>query len=164
MLWLRYDGQTTTYTNTRSCEKGRYSDGMNVAWRKTSGAGDTKYTHFGMGEFYFAQDKKNKDDLQPRIFFARIYGTKPAFGNYGVQDYVFIEPVEEEKDRFKFNVRVWKNTGSSGTKVLADGNKYGNMQGHEDGRMDYVWTWSTGKMHSKSDRPTRDFTRELFVR
>ena len=101
-----------------------------------------------MEEFHTLTEEDRKD-LTDRIFFARIYGTKPAFGNFGVQDYVFIENVEDG-DNWKFNVRVWKNTGSGGTKVLADGNKYGNMQAHEDGRMDYVWTWSHGKMHSKS--------------
>ena len=30
--------------------------------------------------------------------------------------------------------------------VVADGNKYCNMMGHNNNRMDYVWTWSYGKM------------------
>lgn len=85
------------------------------------------------------------------MFFARIYGTRNPYGNYGLQDDVFIEKVKEGENKYKFNVRVWKNTGGGGSKDKADGNKYGNMMGHEDGRMDYVWTSSEGKMHRKSD-------------
>lgn len=157
MLWVRRDGQVFTHTNTRSCKKGRHGDGLNVAWRQATGANgeDDKdsatgqlYTHYGMDEFHDITEKDRKD-LTDRIFFARVYGTKPAFGNFGVQDYVFMENVEDG-DNWTFKMRVWKNTGAGGSKVIADGNKYGNMQAHEDGRMDYVWTWSHGKMHSES--------------
>lgn len=147
MLWLRRSGRVTTYTNTRSCEKGRHGDGLNVAWRKASGPNGEEYTHWGLDGFQDITDD-DRTDLTDRIFFARVYGTKPAFGNLGVQDYVFIENVED-RDNWKFKVRVWKNTGKGGSKVIADGNKYGNMQAHEDGRMDYIWTWSHGKMHSE---------------
>ncbi|KAK1842567.1 killer toxin subunits alpha beta [Colletotrichum chrysophilum] len=41
---------------------------------------------------------------------------------------------------------VWKNIGGGGSKIVADGNKYCNMVGHRDGRVDYVWTQPTGEM------------------
>ena len=79
---------------------------------------------------------------------------KPAIINHGVQDYVYIECVKEGEGRSRFNVRVWKNTGSGRSNVIADGNMYRNMIAHADRRVDYVWTRSTGKMHRKSDFPT----------
>lgn len=141
-MWMDTAGQTTTHTNSRSCQTGRDGDGLNVAWRQGYWQGQSSGpTHGGMGEF-----QKDGEDLRNRIHFARVYGTKPAFGNYGVQDYVFMESVKEAEDKYIFKVRVWKNTGSGSTKLVADGNKYCNMMGHEDGREDYVWTWSTGDM------------------
>lgn len=142
-MYIRGDGQTTMYTNTRSCKTGQEGDGLNVAWRAARHKSTTDYVHYGMEEFH---DVDNWH-LEERIHFARIYGRKPAFGNSGVLDYVFMERIEEDDGMFKFNVRVWNNMGQGGTKVLADGNKYCNMVGHADGRMDYVWTWSWGKMH-----------------
>lgn len=145
-MQMDYLGKTFTQTNTRSCQKGSEGDGLNVAWRQAKGKGGADATHPGMEEFYDRDD--DKYDPNERVHFARIYGTKPAFGNLGVQDYVFIQREGKDDDKeFKFKVRIWKNTGQGGTKVLADGNKYCNMAGHDDGRMDYVWTWSTGKMH-----------------
>ena len=152
-MLMAADRQTFTYTNTRSCKQGQEGDGLNVAWRQGFEKGKTSgYTHYGMKDF---QEKGDLYNLQSRIHFARIYGTKPAFGNLGVQDYVFFEREKRSDNDFTFHVRVWKNKGQGGTKVLADGDKYCNMMGHADGREDYVWTWSWGKMHSLFN-PTLD--------
>ncbi|KAK4155613.1 hypothetical protein C8A00DRAFT_31562 [Chaetomidium leptoderma] len=89
-------------------------------------------------------------DLRKRVQFGRIFGGKPAFGNLGVQDFVYFDFDQVQflpPKKWSLKVRVWRNTGAGGTKLLADGNKYCNMVGSEDGRMDYVWTWSTGKMY-----------------
>ena len=146
--FLNDGGMTNFWTNSRSCLVGKADDGLNVAWRKALGTEGEKYTHGGLVNGYY--DYEDVDFLQ-RIHFARIYGTKPAFGNLGVADYVFMERVAEG-DKFRFKVHVSKNLGAGATKLEMDGNKYCNMAGHTDGRMDYVWTYSTGKMHSKSKR------------
>lgn len=49
-------------------------------------------------------------------------------------------------------MRIWKNTGGGGSKLKMDGDKYCNMVGHVDGREDYVWTWSNGKMELFTNR------------
>ena len=152
-MWLDVGGKTTTWTNARSCEKGKEGDGLNVAWRQAFQVGKNNGpTHEGMG-LWRADHEWN--DIRNRIFFARIYGTKPAFGNLGVQDYVLVEPEEVDDDEWKFKIRVWKNKGSGGTKLIEDGNKYCNMMGHSSGNMDYVWTWSDGRMHCKSQEHLR---------
>ncbi|KAL2205673.1 hypothetical protein CC79DRAFT_1311155 [Sarocladium strictum] len=159
-MWMNIDGQTTTYTNARSCAKGREGDGLNVAWRKASfrGSGDGP-THGGIAAHKHGVFKNA--DFRNRVHFARIFGTQPEFGNLGVKDYVLMQPdrmaTDDESDidgpfvnpaspPFKFAVRVWRNLGSGGTKLEADGNKYCNMHGHQSGMEDYVWVWSTGKM------------------
>jgi hypothetical protein len=118
-LWLNDYGRTTTYTNTRSCAQGKEGDGLNVAWRQGNLVGGGEYTHLGMRDYW---DFDNDRYMQPRIHFARIYGTKPAFGNLGMQDYVFMEHIKDG-DKHHFQIRVWRNKGSGGTKVVADGNK-----------------------------------------
>jgi hypothetical protein len=85
------------------------------------------------------------EDWRRRIHFARIYGTRPAFGNLGVKDYVLIEPTRSG-NVFNFKVQAFKNLGSGGTKLEADGNRYCNMKGHADGHDDYAWIWSTGRV------------------
>lgn len=144
---MRGSGQTTIYTNTRSCKKGQEGDGLNVAWRKAANKGSDKYVHFGMEEWHDADNW----DLRERIHLARIYGRRTAFGGLAVRDYVFMESIDNPDDglKYKINMRAWSNTGAGGTKLIADGNKYCNMMGHEGHQMDYVWTWSWGKMHSK---------------
>ncbi|KAM5381701.1 hypothetical protein ACJZ2D_002921 [Fusarium nematophilum] len=139
-FWVDDVGQTTTWTNARSCQKGKEGDGLNVAWRqgfykdKTSGP-----THAGMVQF-------GDSGFRNRVHFARIYGEPMDFGLLGRQDYVFLQHTELSSGKHKFDMRVWKNTGMGGTKLKADGNKYCNMYGHEDGREDYVWTHSKGEM------------------
>ncbi|ETS79802.1 hypothetical protein PFICI_07331 [Pestalotiopsis fici W106-1] len=138
-LWVRDDGQTTTWTNARSCASGREGDGLNVAWRQGFYRGASEGpTHNGMGSFA-------STGLRDRIHFARIFGEPQDFGLLGKLDYVFMEHVADG-DRHKFNVRVWKNVGGGGTKLKADGVKYCNMMGHPNGNEDYVWTWSKGQM------------------
>lgn len=119
--------------------------GLNVAWRKGNKKGRSDgLTYMGMKKW---QDYDGESDLRSRIHFARIYGTKPAFGNFGVQDYVYLQHEEIPKsEKYKFKMRVWKNLGNGGTKVIMDGNKYCNMVGRASGAMDYVWTWSFGRM------------------
>ncbi|KAK7420361.1 hypothetical protein QQX98_002784 [Neonectria punicea] len=134
-MWVREDGMTDTWTNSRSCLKGKEGDGLNVAWRQGFRDGYKKnehWTHFGMMD-YQTNDEQN---LRGRIHFARIYGTPSAFGNLGRQDYVFLQH-ETKKKKHVFKMRVWKNIGQGGTKVLADGKKYCNMAGHDDGKEDY---------------------------
>jgi hypothetical protein len=137
-LWVGDDGQTTTWTNARSCASGREGDGLNVAWRQGFYRGATSGpTHNGMGSA--------NTGLRDRIHFARVFGEPQSFGLLGKQDYVFIEHVEDG-GRHTFNVRVWKNVGGGGTKLKADGVKYCNMMGHPNGNEDYVWAWSWGQM------------------
>ncbi|KAJ2987290.1 hypothetical protein NUW58_g4590 [Xylaria curta] len=121
-LWVRDDGQTSTWTNSRSCARGHSGDGTErgLAARLSQGP-----------------------NQRPNP--SRIYGEPQEFGELGKQDYVFMEHIQEG-DTHKFNVRVWKNISRGGTKVKADGVKYCNMMGHPNGNVDYVWTWSTGKM------------------
>ncbi|KAJ3542506.1 hypothetical protein NM208_g4051 [Fusarium decemcellulare] len=120
-MWMDQGGKTYTWTNARSCRKGYEGDGP---------------THKGMGG----------DNLRTRIHFARIYGQSGIYGNLPLQDYVYLEHISLDNGKHRFNMRVWKNTGGGGTKLVADGNKYCNMVGHRDGRVDYVWTQSTGEM------------------
>lgn len=140
-LWVGNKGETYTWTNARSCKSGRDGDGLNVAWRQAVNPVGTAGgpTHFGMA------DLGDSDLNRDRIYFARIYGEQSSWGQLAKQDYVYIRHSKEgSKHRFKLN--VWKNKGTGGTKLIADGNKYCNMMGHSDGRMDYVWTLSTGAM------------------
>ncbi|KFY97907.1 hypothetical protein V498_01794 [Pseudogymnoascus sp. VKM F-4517 (FW-2822)] len=143
-MWMREDGLTKTFTAARSCKKGQEGDGLNVAWRQAFHKGHTagqQWTHVGMTDFQ-TDDEIN---LRDRIHFARIYGTPSAFGNLGRQGYVFMQH-DEHDGKQRFQMRVWKNLGEGGTKLLADGDKYCNMVGHDNGMEDYVWTLSTGQM------------------
>ncbi|KAF5660854.1 integrin alpha n-terminal [Fusarium heterosporum] len=134
-LWVDNKGATTTWTNSRSCKKGKPGDGLNVAWRQGFWKGASSGpTHAGVGA-----------DSRNRIHFARIYG-EAAFGLLPKADYVYLQSTKQSDGKFKFDMKVWKNTGGGSTKLKADGNKYCNMLGHDDGRQDYVWTLSTGKM------------------
>ncbi|EKJ76429.1 hypothetical protein FPSE_03428 [Fusarium pseudograminearum CS3096] len=134
-LWVDDKGATTTWTNSRSCKKGKSGDGLNVAWRQGFWKGASSGpTHAGAGA-----------DGRDRIHFARIYG-EAAFGLLPKADYVYLQSTKQSDGRFKFDMKVWKNTGGGSTKLKADGNKYCNMHGHDDGRQDYVWALSTGKM------------------
>jgi hypothetical protein len=83
--------------------------------------------------------------LRDRIHFARIYGETPVFGNLPRQDYVFMQHTKAS-GKHRFQMRVCKNTGGGGSKLLADGNKYCNMMGNSNRMVDYVWAYSFGRM------------------
>ncbi|KAM0258235.1 hypothetical protein ACHAPA_011356 [Fusarium lateritium] len=92
-LWVSDIGQTTTYTNGRSCAKGKEGDDLNVYWRQ--GLLDGKKsgpTHGGIGQY-------GSKGLRNRVFFARIYD-KPettARGMMNALDYL----------------SLWKNAGKT---------------------------------------------------
>lgn len=115
---------TDTYTNARSCAKGKEGDGLNVAWRQAFHRGHSStqnWTHLGMMD-YQTDDEQN---LRDRVHFARVYGVPSAFGNLGRQDHVFLQH-DKKNGKHRFQMRVWKNTGEGGTKLVADGDKYCN--------------------------------------
>ncbi|KAF7556324.1 hypothetical protein G7Z17_g1541 [Cylindrodendrum hubeiense] len=148
-LYVATTGETWTYTNTRSCKVGSEGDGLNVAWRQGFYTGESSgSTHKGMAA-YMNDDETN---IRERVHFARIAGKSSIFGNLPKQDYVFMEHTELSSGKHRFQMRVWKNTGSGGTKLLADGNKYCNMMGHSNDMVDYVWAYSFGKMEMWANR------------
>jgi hypothetical protein len=54
-MYMTGTGRTTTYTNARSCKKGREGDGLHVAWRQAFYAGSSSGpTHGGIA---YLQDK-----------------------------------------------------------------------------------------------------------
>ncbi|KAK7991495.1 hypothetical protein PG988_000289 [Apiospora saccharicola] len=142
-LWVGNVGETTTWTNARSCAKGRLGDGLNVAWRQGFYRGaNSGATHGGVGGFVTPTETYLRD----RVHFARIFGEPQDFGLRPRRDYVFMQHTALSGGQHRFDMRVWKNIGSGSTKLEADGNKYCNMKGYKDGRMDYVWTLSKGEM------------------
>jgi hypothetical protein len=68
--------------------------------------------------------------LYDNIKFGKIYGSNRL-------DYIYLK---EEKDYF--DVLVWENKGSGGTKLKADGTFYCDMRG--TGSDDYVWIYADG--------------------
>ena len=68
--------------------------------------------------------------IQRHIKFAKIYGSNKL-------DYVYVK----EGDDY-YDVLVWENTGSGGTKLKADGTFYCDMRG--TGMDDYVWIYADG--------------------
>lgn len=95
---------------------------------------------------------KDETFLRDRIHFARIYGQSTIFGNLPTQDYVFLQHEKLSSGKHRFSMRVWKNTGGGGSKLLADGNRYCNMMGHSNGMVDYVWIYSFGRMEMWANR------------
>ncbi|KAL2859212.1 hypothetical protein BJX68DRAFT_252247 [Aspergillus pseudodeflectus] len=139
-LWVSDKGEVETWTNSRTCQSGSIGDGLKVDWRQGFAKGlSSGYTHSGVGWLH------PNGDMRTRILFGRVYGEPQDFGLLGRKDYVYLEHWLQD-DKHLFHMRAWKNQGSGGTKVKADGVKYCNMMGHEDGREDYVWTFSNGKM------------------
>ncbi|KAI0147783.1 hypothetical protein GGR57DRAFT_244744 [Xylariaceae sp. FL1272] len=139
-IWVSDTGEVETWTNSRSCAVGEDGDGLNVVWRQGFHKGETSgNTHYGVGGYA-------DSGLRERIHFGRVYGETQDFGLLGRQDYLFLEHTEQDDGKHRFDVHAWKNIGFGATKLKADGNKYCNMKGYDDGRMDYVWTLSTGKM------------------
>ncbi|KAJ5081566.1 hypothetical protein NUU61_009830 [Penicillium alfredii] len=158
-LWLDDEGETTTWTNSRSCNKTDEGDNFNIIWRRGYQDGqDSGPTHNGVGE---------KDGERSEVHFARVYGEPQNFGLLGRQDYVWIENTDDG-----VSVHVWKSKGYGAAKIKgtsdmdmylskqpgafladflsvycsADGNRYCNMMGHTNGLMDYVWIRSRGEM------------------
>lgn len=70
------------------------------------------------------------ESIRNNIKFGKIYGSNRL-------DYIYLK---EEKDYF--DVLVWENKGSGGTKLKADGNFYCDMRG--TGSDDYVWIYADG--------------------
>ncbi|KAK0099309.1 hypothetical protein ONS96_008539 [Cadophora gregata f. sp. sojae] len=148
-MWVDTAGVTTTWINSRSCQKGVEGAGLNVAWRQAFLTGKTSGpTHLGMGA-YLTDTETN---LRGRIHFARIYGEVTKFGTLPKQDYIFMEHKAVSTTSHQFQMRVWKNIGAGGTNLKADGNKFCNMLGHSNGMMDYVWTYSGGQMELYANR------------
>ncbi|KAF9873870.1 hypothetical protein CkaCkLH20_08604 [Colletotrichum karsti] len=136
-LWVDDNGATTTWTNSRSCNKNKLAVWRQGFWRgATSGP-----THYGVG----GTARRSK------IHFARVYNSPQDFGLLGRADYVYIEHHNETATGggappHRFEVKAWRNQGSGSTKLVADGDKYCNMKGYADGRADYVWVHSRGGM------------------
>lgn len=68
------------------------------------------------------------------------------FGLRPRSDYVYFNRTILGKHSYRFDVLVWKSLDFGGAKLKIDGDKYCNMMGHDNGAMDYVWTWSYGNM------------------
>ena len=68
--------------------------------------------------------------IQNNIKFGKIYGSNRL-------DYIYIK---KEKDHY--DMLVWENKGSGGTKLKADGTFYCDMRG--TGSDDYVWIYADG--------------------
>lgn len=68
--------------------------------------------------------------IQGNIKFGRIFGS-------GRLDYIYLK-----EDKTGYDVIVWENKGSGGTKRKADGNFYCDMRG--SGADDYVWIYQDG--------------------
>ena len=142
-LWVSDVGTTYTWTNARSCLRGADGNGLNVAWRQGFAKGQSSGpTHGGLASYQPAQGRS----LRPAIKFAKVFGQPAAFGVRPKSDYVFFNHTKISDTQHQFDVLVWKNNGSGGSKLKIDGDKYCNMMGHKSGAMDYVWTWSTGNM------------------
>nr|UMZ45337.1 hypothetical protein [Paramyrothecium sp.] len=77
-------------------------------------------THAGLGT----------SGIRDQIKFARIYGS-------GRLDYIYLK-----EEAGHYDVLVWENTGSGGTRRKADGDFYCDMRG--TGSDDYIWIWSDG--------------------
>ena len=68
--------------------------------------------------------------IQDRIKFGRIFGS-------GRRDYIYLKEADDHYD-----VVVWENKGSGGTKLKADGNFYCDML--NKGSDDFVWIYQDG--------------------
>lgn len=155
-MFVGLDGATTTWTNSRSCQKGVEGDGLNVAWRRAYFKGENSGpTHHGV-PWGVTDDEK---DIRDRIYFARIYGETPVTGTLAKQDYVFMEH-EKTDGGHHFTMHPWKNTGHGGTKLLADGNRYCNIMGHKNGNVDYVWIWGGGSMQLWGSRGKKQISED----
>ncbi|KAM3066372.1 hypothetical protein ACMFMF_010333 [Clarireedia jacksonii] len=91
--------------------------------------------------------------IQNRIKFGRIYGSTRL-------DYIYLK----EQDKH-YDVMIWKNKGSGGTKRKANGNYYCDMRG--SGADDYVWIYQDGhaaKINVNINKPPSwDHTTTVFL-
>ncbi|KAJ4404934.1 hypothetical protein N0V82_010404 [Gnomoniopsis sp. IMI 355080] len=57
-------------------------------------------------------------------------------------------PIRKRQNIFtyQYTIKVWENEGTGGGKLKGDGSHYCNMLGRANGRQDYVWIYSNGKM------------------
>lgn len=55
--------------------------------------------------------------LRNRVHFARILGEPQDFGLRPRRDYVFMQHTALSGGQHRFDMRVWKNTGSGSTKL-----------------------------------------------
>ncbi|KAL6231701.1 hypothetical protein BDW75DRAFT_233408 [Aspergillus navahoensis] len=136
------NGDSHTWTYARSCARGKEGDGLNIVWRQGFHSGQSSGpTHTGMSDF-------GSSGLRDQVHFARIFGKPQDYGLLSRQDYVFLDtnPTNSAGETLQVDLHVWKNTGRGATKIKADGNRYCNMLGHTDGRMDYVWILPKGDM------------------
>ncbi|KAL5337942.1 hypothetical protein BJX70DRAFT_399210 [Aspergillus crustosus] len=115
-------------------------DGLNIVWRQGVRSGESSGpTHPGM-------DGLDDDDIRNQIHFARVFGSAQDFGLGSRKDYVYAKAWRLGDNGFHIvDIYAFKNVGSGATKIKAD-NRYCNMMGHDDGRMDYVWILSKGDM------------------
>ncbi|KAL2827127.1 hypothetical protein BDW59DRAFT_171436 [Aspergillus cavernicola] len=124
-LWVDNNGATTTYTNSRSCKRGKEGNRLNIAWRQGF--------HKGASSGPTHPDIEGQNNpIQDNIHFTRIFGSSQDFGLESRKDY------------------VW-NMGSSATKVkgetysmTADSNQYCNIIGYNNSQIDYIWILSKG--------------------
>lgn len=65
-------------------------------------------------------EEYGKSGLRDRVHFARIFGEPQDFGLLGRQDYVFLQHTKEDDGKHRFDMRVWKNIGSGGTKLKGE--------------------------------------------
>lgn len=120
-----------------------------MAWREGLYTGTTSGPAYAGMSAYVTT---NETVLRDCIHFARIYGQSDIFGNLPLQDYVFMQHTALDTGEHQFDMRVWKNTGAGGTKLLPDGDTYCNMEGHSNGMVDYVWIYSFGTMEMWANR------------
>ncbi|KAK1755378.1 hypothetical protein QBC47DRAFT_300196, partial [Echria macrotheca] len=132
-LWMDNTGLTHTYTNNRGCTKGNEGQGLTPNWR----AATSNPTHAGLGIA----------NIRDQIHFANVYDSPAAFGLSGRGDYVLFERGSQTAfGDYRYEVKVWQNLGSGGSKLKADGTRHCNMRSNLNGAEDLVWVHSTGYM------------------
>lgn len=62
-----------------------------------------------------------------RIKFGRIYGGNQVAYGGNRRDYIYVVSVDQGKQIYRHELRVWRNDGEGGTKLRADGNRYCDM-------------------------------------
>ncbi|OGM47389.1 hypothetical protein ABOM_002570 [Aspergillus bombycis] len=114
-LWLDDKGKVTTYINQRGTGKGSLAPD----WRRIG------VTHAGM----------DIEGARDRIKFGQVYAK-------GGADYVWVQSIKNA-DTYNHYTTAWKNIGSGGTTLKADGDFYCDWRG--TGADDYIWISPTGR-------------------